>query len=220
MTRKLFVQAIGKFVLGVAIVALLLFVPAGTLWFWNAWLLMGVLFVPMLGAGIVLMIRNPTLLQRRLNVKEQQREQKAVVAWSGTMFLAAFVIAGLTFRFGWVRFPAPVVMLATVVFLAAYGMYAEVLRENTYLSRTVEVQEHQKVIDTGLYGIIRHPMYAATLLMFLSMGIILGSPVSFFILLSYLPIIAVRIRSEEKILEKMAAAIPSALDGGLRLPKA
>ena len=131
MTRKLFVQAIGKFVLGVAIVALLLFVPAGTLWFWNAWLLMGVLFVPMLGAGIVLMIRNPTLLQRRLNAKEQQREQKAVVAWSGTMFLAAFVIAGLTFRFGWVRFPAPVVMLATVVFLAAYGMYAEVLRENT-----------------------------------------------------------------------------------------
>lgn len=200
MTKKLFFQAISKFFFGLVLIALLLFLPAGTLRYWNAWLLIGILFVPMFFAGIVMMLRNPELLKKRLNAKENEEEQKAVIGLSGIMFLAAFVVAGLNFRFGWIVLPRWTVIAAACVFLAAYLMYAEVLRENAYLSRTVEVQEHQKVIDTGLYGVVRHPMYAATVFLFLSMGLVLGSPISFVILLCYLPIIAKRIRNEEAVL--------------------
>lgn len=200
MTKKLFIQAIFKFLFGLVLIALLLFLPAGTLRYWNAWLLIGILFVPMFFAGIVLMLRNPELLKKRLNAKEQEDEQKAVIALSGIMFLAAFIVAGLNFRFGWIVMPRWTVIVAACVFLLAYLMYAEVLRENVYLSRTVEVQEHQQVIDTGLYGVVRHPMYAATVFLFLSMGLVLGSPISFVILLCYLPIIAKRIRNEEAVL--------------------
>ena len=202
MTKKLFFQAIIKFLFGLILFALLLFVPAGTIMFWNGWLLIVVLFVPMFVAGIVMMIKNPKLLEKRLNAKEKEQEQKAVVALSGLMFLAAFIVAGLNFRFSWIVIQNWVVILGTVIFLLAYVMYAEVLRENTYLSRTVEVQENQKVIDTGLYGIVRHPMYSATLLLFIPMGIILGSPISSAILLIYIPIIGKRMRNEEKVLEE------------------
>lgn len=202
MTAKLFIKAIGKFLVGLLLFAVLLFVPAGTIRFPNGWLMIAVLFIPMFIAGIILMFRNPELLKKRLNAKEDEQEQKAVIALSGIMFLAAFVVAGLNFRFKWLVLPKWAVILGTVVFLLAYVMYAEVLRENTYLSRTVEVQENQKVIDTGLYGIVRHPMYSSTLFLFLSMGIILGSPISFVILLFYIPIIAKRMKNEEKVLEE------------------
>lgn len=202
MTKKLFFQAIIKFMFGLIIFALLLFVPAGTIMFWNGWLLIVVLFVPMFIAGIIMMIKNPALLEKRLNAKEKEQEQKAVVLLSGLMFLAAFIVAGLNFRFSWIVIRNWVVILGTVIFLLAYVMYAEVLRQNTYLSRTVEVQENQKVIDTGLYGIVRHPMYSATLLLFIPMGIILGSPISSAILLIYIPIIGKRMKNEEKVLEE------------------
>ena len=202
MTVKLFFQAIVKFTAGLILVGLLLFLPAGTFAFWQAWLLIGILFVPMLIAGFMMMFRNPKLLRKRLNAKEEQKEQKAVVALSGIMFLAAFVIAGLNFRFKWFVMPNWTVIIGTVVFLLAYAMYAEVLRENAYLSRTIEVQEDQKVIDTGLYGIVRHPMYSATLFLFISMGFVLASPISVAILLLYIPIIAKRMKNEEKILEE------------------
>ncbi len=200
MTIKLFFQAIAKFVFGLVLVALLLFLPAGTIHYWNGWLLLGILFIPMFFAGIVMMLRNPELLQKRLNAKESEEEQKAVIILSGIMFLAAFVAAGLNYRFGWIVMPRWTAIAAAGIFLAAYVMYAEVLRENAYLSRTVEVQEQQKVIDTGLYGIVRHPMYSATVFLFLSMGLVLGSPISFVILLFYLPIIAKRIKNEEEVL--------------------
>lgn len=200
MTKKLFVQAISKFVTGLVLIALLLFLPAGTICYWNGWLLIGILFIPMLAAGIVMMLRNPELLEKRLKAKESEGEQKIVIVLSGVMFFAAFVVAGLNYRFGWIVMPRWTVIAAAIVFLAAYLMYAEVLRENTYLSRTVEIQKHQKVIDTGLYGIVRHPMYSATVFLFLSMGLVLGSPISFAILICYLPIIAKRIRNEEEVL--------------------
>ena len=202
MTLKLFIQAITKFLLGVALVGLLIFLPAGSLSFFGGWLLMAILFVPMFFAGIVMMLTNPDLLKSRLNAKEKREEQSLVVKLSGLMFLAGFVVAGLGFRFGWYTLPKGVIIGGAVVFLAAYILYAEVLRENTYLSRTIEVQENQKVIDTGLYGIVRHPMYSATLLLFLSMPIILGSVYSFLIFLTYPFIIAKRIRDEEKFLEE------------------
>jgi len=202
MTFKLFFQAIIKFLFGVVLVGVLLFVPAGTLDFPNGRLLMLVLFVPMFTAGIVMMCINPELLKKRLNAKEEQSEQKTVIALSGIMFLSAFIIAGLNFRFGWLAMPRWLVFTGLWLFLASYILYAEVLRENTYLSRTIEVQENQKVIDTGLYGIVRHPMYFATLFLFVSMGLILGSPISVAILLLYIPIIAGRIRNEEKVLEE------------------
>ncbi len=202
MTVKLFFQAILKFLLGLVLIGLLLFLPAGTLRYWNAWLFLGILFIPMFAAGIVMMCKNPELLKKRLHAKEEETEQKTVLVLSGIMFLAAFVVAGLNFRFQWIVLPAWAVWIGVGVFLAAYLIYAEVLRENTYLSRTIEVQENQKVIDTGLYGIVRHPMYSATLFLFLSMGIVLGSPISFLILLLYIPIIALRIRNEEKVLEE------------------
>ncbi|MBR2836431.1 MAG: isoprenylcysteine carboxylmethyltransferase family protein [Coriobacteriales bacterium] len=201
MDGKLFIQAITKFACGLLIVAILLFLPAGTFDFWQAWLLLGILFIPMFCAGIVMMVKNPDLLRKRLDAKEEQSEQKQVILLSGLMFIAAFVIAGLNSRFGWFILPSWVSIVAAVLFLVAYALYAEVLRENTYLSRTIEVQENQTVVDTGLYGIVRHPMYMTTLLLFLSMPLVLGSPFSFAIMLLYIPIIAKRIRNEEEVLE-------------------
>lgn len=202
MTAKLFIQAIAKFSLGIVLVGLLVFLPAGTLSYFNGWLFMGVLFIPMFLAGIVMMSKNPELLKKRLNAKEKQDDQGLVVKLSGLMFLAGFIVAGLGYRFGWYLLPKAVVIGATAVFIIAYALYAEVLRENTHLSRTIEVQENQKVIDTGLYGIVRHPMYSATLLLFLSMPLILGSLYSFIIFLVYPLLIAKRIKGEEDLLEK------------------
>jgi len=199
---KLFLAAITKFLLGVVLVGLLLFLPAGTFFYFNGWLLMGILFVPMFFAGIVMMLKSPDLLKSRLDAKEKQQEQSLVVKLSGLMFLAGFIVAGLGVRFHWYVLPTGVVIGAAVVFLVAYILYAEVLRENIYLSRTIEVQENQKVIDTGLYGIVRHPMYSATLLLFLSMPIVLGSVYAFLIFLAYPFIIAKRIKHEEKFLEE------------------
>ena len=191
-----------KFFLGVIVLGALLFGSAGTFRFWPGWALMGVQFVPMFVAGLVMMARNPELLRKRLNAKEQEAEQKTVVALSGLLFIAAFVVAGLNWRFQWCVLPGYVVWLAVAVFLAAYLLYAEVLRENTYLSRTIEVQENQKVIDTGLYGIVRHPMYTATTILFLVMPLVLASPISFVIMLGYIPVIVKRIRNEEAVLEE------------------
>lgn len=202
MTVKLLVQAIVKFLLGVVLVGALIFLPAGTLLFFNGWLLMGILFVPMFAAGLVMLFKNPALLQQRLDAKEAKRDQQLVVKLSGLMFLAGFIVAGLGVRFGWYILPKGVVIAAAMVFLAAYVLYAEVLRENTYLSRTIKVQDGQKVIDTGLYGIVRHPMYSATLLLFLSMPLVLGSVYSFLIFLVYPFIIARRIEGEEALLEQ------------------
>ena len=201
MNAKLFQQAILKFLSGLALVCLLVFLPAGTWKYWQAWLLIGILFVPMFIAGLIMMKKCPDLLRKRLNVKEEQSEQKEVIFFSGVMFLAAFLMAGLNFRFGWIVMPAWVSYAASVLFLIGYALYAEVLRENAYLSRTIEVQENQKVIDTGLYGVVRHPMYMSTLLLFLAMPLVLGSMISFVIMLAYIPIIAKRIRNEEQVLE-------------------
>lgn len=201
MDKELFIQAISKYLGGVLLVGLLLFLPAGTFSYWQGWLLMGILFLPMFIAGLVMMKKSPELLRKRLNAKEEQSEQKSVVALSGVMFLAAFIIAGLNFRFRWCLLPGWVPWAGAVLFLLAYALYAEVLRENVYLSRTIEVQENQKVVDSGLYGIVRHPMYLSTLILFLSMPLVLGSPISLGIMLFYIPIIAKRIRNEEKVLE-------------------
>lgn len=205
ITRGLFYQAILKFILGATIIGILIFLPAGTFYYWNAWLFMAILFIPMFLVGIVMMIKNPELLKKRLNAKEQQAEQSLVIKLSGLMFVLGFIISGMNYRFQWLILPKWIVIVATVVFLLAYALYAEVLRENTYLSRTVEVQENQKVIDTGLYGIVRHPMYSSTILLFLSMPLVLGSLISFIIFLSYLLIIAKRIKNEEQILEQELA---------------
>lgn len=202
MKGSLFFRAIGKLLMGLALLALLLFLPAWTLHYPQAWLFLGILFIPMILVGIVLFVKSPDLLEKRLDAKEEESEQRTVVALSGLMFLAAFIFAGLSFRFGWLMLPFPVSIAAAVVFLAGYVMYAEVLRENTYLSRTIEVQEDQKVIDTGLYGVVRHPMYLATVILFLAMPLILGSVISFLITLFYIPIIAKRIRNEELVLEE------------------
>ena len=202
MTKKLFISAIIKFFAGLLLVGLLVFLPAGTFSFFGGWLLMGILFIPMFVAGIVMMIKNPALLESRLDAKEKQKDQSLVVKLSGLMFLAGFVVSGLGVRFGWYMLPRWAIIAAGAVFLTAYGLYAEVLRENTYLSRTIEVQQGQKVIDTGLYGIVRHPMYAVTLLLFLSMPLVLGSVYAFVIFLVYPFIIAKRIRGEEEFLEK------------------
>ena len=202
MLLKLFVQAVLKFTLGALLTALLVFLPAGTLAFPNGWLLMGVLFIPMFCAGIVMLIKSPALLQKRLNAKEQLGEQRTVVKLSGLMFISGFVLAGLDFRFRISRLPAAVSIAAAVVLLLAYLLYAEVMRENAYLSRTIEVQADQKVIDTGLYGIVRHPMYSATLLLFLAIPLVLGSLPAFVVFLAYPLIIIKRIRSEEALLAK------------------
>lgn len=205
MDKKLFIQAITKFVFGFIIIALLLFISAGTLNYWNSWLFIGILFVPMFIVGIILMIKNPGLLRKRLNAKEKESEQKRVLLFGGIIFISGFVVSGLNYRFQWIILPKWIIVVATIIFLLAYVLYAEVLRENVYLSRTVEIQENQKVIDTGLYGIVRHPMYTSTILLFLSMPLVLGSFFSFLIFLIYPLIMAKRIRNEEQVLEERLA---------------
>ncbi len=199
---NLLIQALGKFFLGVILLGVLIFVPAWSLCYWQGWLLIGILFVPMFVAGLIMLWKNPELLRKRLNAKEKEAEQKAVVALSGMLFIAAFVVAGLNWRFRLLVLPDWAVWVAAGLFLASYLLYAEVLRENTYLSRTIEVQENQKVIDTGLYGVVRHPMYMATTILFLAMPLVLASPISFIIMLGYLPVIAKRIKNEEEVLEQ------------------
>jgi len=200
MTKALFLQAIWKVALGIVAAGLALFWPAGTLRYWNGWMLMGILFIPMFFAGIWMMLKKPDLLQKRLNMKETQAEQVLVVKLSGLMFVLGFLLAGFSFRMRWLLLPDWVSWTAAAVFLLAYLLYGEVLRENDYLSRTVEVQENQRVIDTGLYGVVRHPMYSATVLMFLAMPLILGSLLSFGVFLFYPAIIAKRIENEERVL--------------------
>ena len=200
--KELLKEAIIKILSGIMLLGALLFIPAGDLHWRNGWLLMAILFVPMFAAGIIMLIKAPDLLKSRLRAKESQGEQKEVIALSGLMFIAAFVLAGLTYRFRWMQLPETVIWAAVVVFLLAYCLFGEVLRENRYLSRVIEVQEDQTVVDTGLYGIVRHPMYFATVLLFLSMPLVLGSLPSFVIMLAYIPIIAKRIRNEEMVLEK------------------
>ena len=201
MDKKLMKSALTKYLLGFVLLGEMIFLPAGTLKFAQGWLFMAVLFVPMLIMGVVMAVKSPELLRKRLNGKEEKGTQKAVVAASGLMFAAAFAAAGLSYRFGWLRLPMGASIAAAVVFLAGYGMYAEVLRENAYLSRTVEIQRGQKVIDTGLYSVIRHPMYTATILMFLAAPLVMGSVVSFIICLAYPVIITARLKNEEKVLE-------------------
>lgn len=202
MTKQLFFSAILKFTAGVVLVGALIFLPAGTWSFPGGWLLMGILFIPMFLAGLVMMAKDPNLLRSRLNAKEKEREQDLVVKLSGLMFLTGFLLAGLDFRFGWSRLPGWVSILGAVLFLTAYALYAEVLRENAWLSRTIEVQQGQTVVSTGLYGIVRHPMYAVTLLLFLSMPLVLGSIPAFLVFLTYPAIIARRVRNEEAVLKR------------------
>ena len=202
MNMKLFLSAIVKFALGVVLIGALLFLPAWTLHYPQAWLLMGILFIPMFLAGLVMMAKNPSLLRSRLNAKEKEREQSLVVKLSGLMFLCGFILAGLSFRFGWLMLPKWVSIVGAVLFLSSYALYAEVLRENTWLSRTIGVQEGQTVVSTGLYGVVRHPMYAVTLVLFLSMPLVLGSGLAFVVFLAYPAIIAKRIRNEEAVLAR------------------
>ena len=202
MDTKLFLQALSKFLIGLIIICILLFVPAGTINYQNGWLFIALLFIPMFIAGIIMFIKVPDLLRRRLNAKEEEEEQKLVLLLSGIMFLIAFILAGLNFRFGWFKLPTIAIIMASIIFLIAYAMYAEVLRENEYLSRTVEVSENQKVVDTGLYGLVRHPMYTSTIFLFLSMPLVLDSILSFIVMLAYPIIIIFRIRNEEEVLEK------------------
>ena len=202
MDKGLLKSALTKFFLGVVVLGLLIFLPAWSLRYWQGWLLMGLLFVPMFIAGLVMMAKNPDLLRKRLNAKEKEAEQKTVVALSGMLFVAAFILAGLNWRFGWWVLPDWAVWVAAGIFLLSYLLYAEVLQENTYLARTIEIQENQKVIDTGLYGVVRHPMYMATTVLFLSMPLVLASPISFLIMLGYIPVIVMRIYNEEKVLEE------------------
>lgn len=202
MNKKLFFQAIIKFLMGLLVVCALLFIPAGTINYWNAWVFIGVLFIPMFIAGIIMMIKNPELLKQRLDARENEKEQKLVILGSGIMFLVGFIVAGLNYRYQWFILHNVVVIIASIIFIIAYILYAEVLRENTYLSRTIKVQKDQKVVDSGLYGIVRHPMYAITIFLFLSMPLILGSIYSFIIFLIYPILITFRIKNEEKVLEK------------------
>jgi len=202
MSIKLFFEAVLKFTLGLIIVGLLIFLPANTLKYWNGWLFMALLFIPMFIVGIVMMIKDPNLLKSRLGAREKENEQKTVVFLSALMFIFGFIIAGLNYRFKWLQLSDVVIIISSIIFLLSYILYAEVLRENAFLSRTIEVQKEQKVIDFGLYGIVRHPMYFATLFLFLSMPLILGSFISFIIFLVYPFIIAKRINNEEKVLEE------------------
>ncbi|WP_407453894.1 methyltransferase family protein [Methanobrevibacter sp.] len=201
MDTKLFSQALTKFLLGLIIISLLLFIPAGTLSYYNGWLFIALLFIPMFIVGTIMFIKSPELLKRRLNAEEEENEQKILILISGIMFLSAFIVAGLNFRFGWFKLPQIVITIASIIFLLSYIMYGEVLRENIYLSRTVEVSENQKVVDSGLYGIVRHPMYTSTIFLFLSMPLILDSIFSFIIMMVYPIIIIFRIKNEEKVLE-------------------
>ena len=202
MTIKLFIEAIIKFLLGVILVGLFIFIPAGTINYLNGIIFMIVLFVPMFIAGILMMMFNPKLLASRLNAKEKQKEQGVLIKLSGLMFITGFVIAGLDYRFSWFKLPIEITYITSIIFIIGYGIFAEVLRENTYLSRTIKVEKDQQLIDKGLYKIVRHPMYFATILMFLSMPLILGSIFSFIVFLMYIPLIALRAVNEEKVLEK------------------
>ena len=202
MSFKLFISAVIKFLVGAISIGAMLFVSAGTIEYWNGWLFMGLLFIPMFIVGLILMFKNPELLKKRLNAKEKEDTQKGVILLSGLMFISGFIIAGLNYRFNWINMPLAVIIIGAILFCVSYILYAEVLRENVYLSRTIEVQKDQKVIDTGLYGIVRHPMYAVTIVLFLSIPLILGSIISFVIFLIYPIIIGIRIGNEEKVLEK------------------
>lgn len=201
MTKKLLFESVIKYLLGVILVGALIFIPAGTIQYINGWIFMGVLFIPILIAGFIMMIKNPKLLARRLDSKEKQKEQGVLIKLSGLMFIIGFIVAGFDFRYGWYDLPKTVTYISIVIFLLSYIMWAEVLRENMYLSRTIKVEEGQQVIDKGLYGIVRHPMYTATIFLFISMPLILGSLISFFIFLFYPIIIIFRIIYEEKLLE-------------------
>ena len=202
MDTKLLLKGITKYIFGVLLVGILLFIPAGTFKYYNAWLFMGILFIPMLIAGVIMLVKNPMLLKSRLDVKETEKEQKEVILYSGIMFILGFVIAGLNYRFGWIKLPNIVIIISSVLFVISYILYAEVLRENTFLSRTIKVEDNQKVVDTGLYSIVRHPMYMVTLVLFLTIPLILDSIISFVIFLIYPFIISKRIKNEEKVLEK------------------
>ena len=202
MKDNVLLQAIIKFLVGFIIVWLLIFIPAGNIKFFNGWLFMGILFIPMFIAGLVMFFKNKELLRSRLNAKEKEKEQKEVVAISAIMFILGFVLAGLDYRFEWIKLPNIVIIIASIIFIVSYILYAEVLRENSYLLRTIEVKEDQKLIDTGLYGIVRHPMYMTTIFLFLSMPLILGSLISFVVFLMYPFIIVKRIKNEEEVLSK------------------
>lgn len=199
---KLIINALIKYIMGFLMVGLLLFLPAGTFDYWNAWLFVALLFIPMFFLGVALVVKSPELLEKRLHSKEKETEQSVVVLLSLIMFLGGFVACALDFRFGWSKIPTVVVIAASIILLISYGLYAEVMRENAFLSRTVEIQEEQKVVDTGLYGIVRHPMYFSTTLLFLSIPLVLGSWIGFIIFLIYPMILVKRIRNEEKILEE------------------
>ncbi len=200
--KGLLMEALIKYLAGVILVGALLFLPAGTLKWRNGWIFMAILFIPMFFAGVIMYLKAPDLLRSRLDSKEKEDEQKDVIRLSGNMFIAAFVIAGLNYRFNWISFPNVIVYFGIIIFLGSYMMFGEVLRENQYLSRTIKVEEGQKVVDTGLYGIVRHPMYSASTILFLSMPLVLNSPISFLIMLSYIPLITRRIKNEEKVLEE------------------
>lgn len=202
MNKNLLLNAITKYISGVILVSILLFIPAGTLNYWNAWLFIGILFIPMFIAGIILMIKNPMLLKSRLDIKEKEKDQKYVILYSGLMFISGFIIAGLNYRFSWIIIPNIIIIISSSIFIISYILYAEVLRENTYLSRTIKIEKNQKVIDTGLYSIVRHPMYSITIILFLTIPLILGSIISFLIFLIYPIIISKRINNEEELLEK------------------
>ena len=200
MGTRLLISALTKYLAGLVLVAALLFIPAGMLCYWNGWLFIGLLFEPMLILGAVMFVKAPELLEKRLNTREKEDAQKSVVALSALIFLGGFILSALDFRFGWLQLPKPVVIIGAVVLVVSYGLYAEVMRENAYLSRTIEVQEGQKVVDTGLYGIVRHPMYAVTILLFLSIPVALGSGLGLIVFLAYPLILVKRIRNEEKVL--------------------
>lgn len=202
---KLLINALTKFACGFLLLALLIFWPAGTLHFANGWLLIGLLFVPMLIVGFVMLFKTPDFLAKRLDAKEKQATQKGVLAFSGLMFIGGFVLAGFDFRFGWSNVPMPVTIIASVVFVVSYALYGEVMRENAYLSRTIRVEEGQKVVDTGLYSIVRHPMYMVTIFLFLSMPVILGSWYALLVFAFYPAIIIVRLKDEEELLTRELA---------------
>lgn len=202
---KLLISALTKFACGAALVGLLIFLPAGSVHYVRGWLLMALLFIPMLIAGFVMLFKSPAFLEKRLDTKEKQATQKGVLAFSGLMFIGGFVVAGLDFRFGWSHVPNAVVIAASALFLLAYALYAEVMRENAYLSRTIKVEEGQTVVDTGLYGVVRHPMYSATVLLFLMIPLILGSWYALIVFAFYPAIIIVRLKDEEDLLSRELA---------------
>ena len=202
MNSKLLIQGIVKFILGIILVGCLLFIPAKSLTYYNAWLFISLLFIPMLIVGIILFIKNPKLLERRLNAKESEKEQKFVIIISGIMFISGFIIAGLNYQYKWIILPNIVIIISSTIFLVFYILYVEILRENTYLLRTIKVEKNQKLIDTGFYKIVRHPMYMITIILFLMIPLILNSLISFFIFLIYPILMIIRIKNEEEVLIK------------------